>query len=115
MENPRQAAILHGMFELADGVSEQELAAAFTVFFEHLRDQGFAVRCGIMRRRPLDGFGVPLPHFAHYAAIEFRDLDSEQACYDYVKADAEPVRSLHRAMNAKVRRGSAYFFVSADI
>jgi hypothetical protein len=88
------------MFELADGVSEQEFAAAFVAFFEHLREQGF---------------GMPLPGFTHYAAIEFADLEREQACYGYVAADAEPVRSLHRTMNSKVKRASAYFFVSADI
>ena len=115
MDKQRRGAVLHGMFTLANGVSEQEFATAFAAFFEHLRDKGFALSYRIMRRRPLEGFGMPLPDFAHYAAIEFRDLDHEQACYGYVAADAEPVRSLHRAMNSKVSRGSAHFFVSADI
>lgn len=110
-----RGAVLHGMFELADGVSQQEFAAAFAAFFEHLREQGFALRYRIMRRKPLEGFGMPLPGFMHYAAIEFADLDREQACYDYVAMDGEPVRSLHRAVNSKVKRASAYFFVSADI
>ena len=111
----QQKAMLHSLFELNDGVAEAEFTAAFVAFFEHLRDRGFATACRVMRRKPLDGFGQPLPGFAYYAAIEFHDLDAEQACYDYVAENAPPVRSLHHGMNSKVKRGSAYFFVSSDL
>ena len=50
-----------------------------------------------------------------YAAIEFPDLEREQACYDYVAADAEPVRTVHRAMNTLVKKGSSHFFVASDV
>ncbi len=53
-----------------------------------------------------------MPDFGYYAAIEFDDLEREQACYDYVAQNAEPVRSIHGAMNSRVKRGAAYFFVS---
>lgn len=68
-----------------------------------------------MRRKPLEGFGQKLPDFSYYAAIEFADLEREQACYDYVARNAEPVRSIHTAMNSQVKRRSAYFFVSHDV
>jgi hypothetical protein len=83
-------------------------------FFEHLRDKGFARALRVMRRKPMPEFGAKLPDFTHYAAIEFHDLHTEQACYGYVVANADPVRTLHHAMNPKVMRG-AQFFVSADI
>jgi hypothetical protein len=90
----RRGAVLHGMFELADGVSEPEFAAAFAAYFTHLQQKGFALSYRIMRRKPLEGFGMPLPGFAHYAAIEFADLDHEQACYDYARRT--PSRFAHR-------------------
>ena len=109
------STILHSLFELNEGVSEPEFTAAFAAFFEHLRDKGFATAYRVMRRKPLEGFGQPLPGFTHYVAIEFHDLDAEQACYDYVAENAPPVRALHHAMNSKVKHGAAHFFVSADL
>ena len=44
-----------------------------------------------------------------YAAIMFPNLEREQAYYDYVASNSEPVRTIHRAMNSLVRRGSAHF------
>jgi hypothetical protein len=109
------SAVLHSLFELNEGVPEAEFTAAFRAFFEHLREKGFATACRVMRRKMLEGFGQPLLGFTYYAAIEFRDLGAEQACYDYVAENSPPVRALHQAMNSKVRRGGSYFFVSADI
>jgi uncharacterized protein DUF6614 len=112
---PPQRAILHGLFSVNDGVSEAEFTAAFAAFFEHLKEKGFARAFRLMRRHPLPGFGAALPEFAYYVAVEFHDLACDQACYDDVAAEEEPVRSLHRAMNSKVRLGSAHFFLSADV
>jgi hypothetical protein len=107
-------AILHSLFDLADGVAEEDFKQALEAFFEHLRAKGFARSLRIMRRKPLPEFGARLPDFAYYAAIEFHDLGCEQACYDYVAENSEPVCVLHHAMNSRVRRG-AQFFVSADV
>jgi hypothetical protein len=107
-------AILHSLFDLRDGVEESAFRLAFDAFVAHLVGQGYA-RCGrLMRRKPLEGFGKRLPDFTFYAAIEFDDLEREQACYDYVAENAEPVRSIHAAMNSQVRSGTAHFFVSYD-
>jgi hypothetical protein len=111
---PHQRAILHSLFDLKEGVEEAEFRQALQAFFEHLRTKGFADTLRVMRRQPLPQFGARLANFTHYAAIEFRDLDREQACYDYVAENSDPIRVLHHAMNSKVR-GGAQFFVSADI
>jgi mono/diheme cytochrome c family protein len=36
-------------------------------------------------------------------------MEREQAAYEYVKQNGEPVRSLHHAMNLKVKRGADFF------
>jgi hypothetical protein len=109
------AAALHGLFTLLDGVSERDFLSAFEAFYEHLRDVGYVTGYRIMRRQPLEGFGAPLPSFDYHVVVDFQSLAKDQACYDYVKADEEPVRSLHRAMNSKVKRGSSYFFLGVYI
>ena len=102
---------MNGLFTLADGVSEKEFLPAFEAFYQHLREMGFVRNYRMMRRQPLEGFGAPLPDFDYHVEIEFPSLEQDQACYDYVNKNEESVRSLHRAMNCKVRRGSAYFFL----
>jgi hypothetical protein len=59
----------------------------------------------------LEGFGAALPDFDYHVAIEFRTLEQDQACYDYVKKNDEPIRSLHKTMNSKVKSRSTYFFL----
>jgi hypothetical protein len=107
-------AILHGLFSLRDGVSEHDFRAAFEAFVDHLTEVGFASGGRLMHRTPLAQFGKPLPEFQYYAAIMFLNPEREQACYDYVAENAEPVRSIHRAMNSLVRPQSSYFFVTAS-
>lgn len=114
MNGPSGAA-LHGLFSLVDSVSEPAFMAAFDAFYGHLREMGFVRRYRLMRRQPLDGFGADLPDFDYHIEIEFPSLEQDQACYQYVKKNEEPVRSLHRAMNSKVRRGSAYFFLDVEL
>ena len=109
------AAFLHGLFSLCEDVTEQQFEAALKTFVAHLIDAGFARGCRLMRRKPLDGFGAPLPTFTYHVAIEFSDLEREQACYDYVAAGTEPVRTVHRAMNSLVKKGSSHFFVASDV
>ena len=82
---------------------------------EPMVEMGYALGDRLMRRKPLVGFGRRLPNFSYYAAIEFADLEREQACYDYVARDADPVRSIHVGMNSHGKRSSANFFVSYDV
>ena len=110
-----KGAVLHALFTLAHGVAETEFISAFEAFYEHLREMGFVCAYKIVRRQPLEGFGVPLPAFDYDIAIEFPTLKHDQACYDYVKMDQEPVRSLHRAMNSKVKPGTEHFFLGVSL
>jgi hypothetical protein len=108
-------AVFHGLFKLMDGVTEAEFLLAFDAFYSHLVEMGYARNYRVMRRHPLDGFGNTLPPFEYLAEVEFPTLAEDQACYEYVKRNEEPVRSLHRAMNSKVRRGSADFFLTVRV
>jgi hypothetical protein len=111
----RAGAVLNGLFTLADGVSEAEFFPAFEAFYQHLKEMGFVRNYRMIRRQPLEGFGAPLPNFDYHVEIEFPTLEQDQACYDYVKKNEEPVRSLHRAVNSKVKRDSAYFFLGTYV
>jgi len=111
----QSGAALHGLFSLVDGVSEEEFLIAFRAFYEHLKETGFVLRHRISRRQPLEGFGEALPDFDYHVEIEFLTLEQDRACYDYVKKNDEPIRSLHKAMNSKVKPRSAHFFLDAYI
>ena len=111
----RSGAVFHSIFKLKDGVAEPEFLSAVAVFYDHLVEVGFASAYRIMRRQPLDDFGKSLPDFEYCAELEFPSLERDRACYEYVKRNQEPVRSLHHAMNSKVRRGAADFFLTACI
>jgi hypothetical protein len=111
----QSGAHLHGLFVLADHATERAFLAAFVAFYGHLAELGFVSGYRIARRQPLDGFGSKLPHFDYHVEIAFPSLAHDQACYEYVRRNDEPVRSLHRAMNSQVRTGSADFFLTAPL
>jgi hypothetical protein len=111
----KSVAVFHSVFALKRGVSEQEFLTAFDAFYNHLVTMGFARGYRIMQRQPLEGFGKSLPEFEYHAEIEFAGLAEDQACYEYVKRNEEPIRSIHRAMNSKVKNGSADFFLEVCI
>jgi hypothetical protein len=114
MDN-RSHAVFSGLFRLRDGVTEAEFLPTLEAFYSHLVEMGFARSYRLMRRVPLKGFGATLPSFEYHAEIEFPGLEEDEACYQYVQKDEEPVRSLHRAMNSKVQRSSADFFLGVCI
>jgi hypothetical protein len=107
--------ILHALFDLKPGVIERDFRKALEDFCEHLRDQGYVIEWRWMRQIVPPGPSFPRPTQSQFVAFEFSDAETEQRCYEYVAANAEPIRSLHRAMNSKVERGSAIFFVCADV
>jgi uncharacterized protein DUF6614 len=102
-------AVFSGVFELREGVSEEEFLPTLKSFFEHFIDQGFASEYLILKREVLDGFGETLPAFTYRGALIYRDMEREQAAYAYVQQNAEPVRTLHYAMNSKVKRNADFF------
>jgi hypothetical protein len=107
------SAVFNGVFELREGVSEEVFLPTLKAFYEHFIEMGFASGYRILRREALEGFGRTLPP-TYRGALIYSDLESEHAAYAYVQKNGEPVRSLHRAMNSKVKR-SADFFVETCI
>jgi len=110
----RGSAIFNGVFELREGVSEEEFLPTLVAFYEHFIELGFASGYRILRREALEGFGRTLPAFTYRGVLIYPDMESEHTAYAYVKQDGEPVSSLHHAMNSKVKR-SADFFVETCI
>ena len=108
------SAVFNGVFELREGVSEEEFLPTLKAFYEHFIEMGFASGYRILRREVLEGFGRTLPAFTYRGALIYPDIESERAAYAYVQQNDEPVRSLHHAMNSKVAR-SADFFVETCI
>jgi len=103
------SAIFNGVFELGEGVSEEEFLPTLKAFYEHFIELGFASGYRILRREALEGFGKTLPAFKYRGALIYPNMEREHAAYEYVKQDGEPVRSLHHAMNSKVKRGADFF------
>lgn len=108
------SAVFNGVFELREGVSEEEFLPTLKAFYDHFIEIGFASEYRILRREALEGFGRTLPEFTYRGALIYPDMEREQAAYEYVKQNDEPVRLLHHAMNSKVKR-SADFFVETCI
>jgi len=107
--------ILHALFDLKPGVAEGDFRDALNTFCAHLNDEGYVMTWRWMRQIAPPGPAFPRPSQTQFVAFEFRDEEREERCYEYVAANGEPIRALHRAMNLKVERGSAMFFVCADV
>jgi hypothetical protein len=80
-------AVLHGLFTLSDGVSEQEFLPAFESFYRHLHEKGYVCGYHLMRRQPLEDFGAPLPSLDYSIAIEFPSLPISSLGRLYLKDD----------------------------
>jgi hypothetical protein len=111
----RQGALAVFTAREQGGPTEAELKQAFRAFVGHLENKGFVVRNRLMRREPHEGFERGRPRQSYYVAIEFPNLALEQACYEYVAADREPIRTLHHAVNSKVEPDSTSFFLCSDV
>jgi hypothetical protein len=106
--------ILHALFDLKPGVADGNFKKALEDFCRHPQAVGYVIDWRWMRQIVPKGPSFPRPTQKHSVAFEFLDEEAEQRCYEYVAANAEPIRTLHRAMNSQVERGSAMFFVCAD-
>jgi len=107
--------ILHALFDLKPDVAAGDFRNALDDFCRHLRDEGYVEDWRWMRQIIPPGPAFPRPSQTQFVAFKFPDEETEQRCYEYVAANAEPIRTLHRAMNSKVERSSALFFVCADV
>jgi Family of unknown function (DUF6614) len=103
------------LFDLKPGVAEGDFKKALEDFCGHLKAEGYVICWRWMRQITPAGPSFPHPTQAHLVAFEFLDEAADERCYEYVAADAEPIRSFHRAMNCQVERASAIFFVCAEV
>ena len=106
---------LHALFDLKPGVTEGEFRRALEDFCGHLQMECYVIDWRWMRQIIPPGPAFPRPTQTQFVVFEFLDQEAEQRCYDYVALNEEPIRTLHRAMNSKVERGSAMFFVCTDV
>jgi|SRR5215813_12806588 len=106
--------VLHALFDLKPQVAELDFRQALAEFCRHLQSAGYITSWRWMHQIDPVGPAFPRPLQKQLVALEFIDARAEQRCYEYVAANAEPIRTLHRAMNSHVEPGSAMFFVCAD-
>jgi hypothetical protein len=102
---------MHGLFDLRPGIETGAYREAFEAFCRHLQEQGYVTRWSFMRRSPHQGYDRNPPETAYYVSIDFPDRGTAEACYRYVAANTEPLRSLHVAMNSKVTAATTRFFL----
>ena len=107
--NSGELVAFSGIFSLRDDVTVEDFLPTLHAFYGHLIERGFATGYRILQREPLEGFGKSLPSFSYRGELVYPTTELEAAAYAYVKEDKEPVRSLHRAMNSKVKRGADFF------
>ena len=104
--------IMHGLFDLKDDVEEAAFRQAFELFAEHLKDNRMVISSRFMRHQAHDGYNAREPLTEYYVSIEFEDMGQAEACWAYVQANDEPLKSLHSAVFSKVCNSS--FFLSSD-
>jgi len=102
---------MHGLFDLKEGVEIGAYRAAFDAFCLHLQEQGYVTGWSFMRRSPHSGYDRNPPETEHYVSMDFPDRARAEACYRYVAANEEPLRTLHRTMNSKVVPTTTRFFL----
>ena len=107
--------VMHGYFEIGDAVSEGDFKQAFDSFSLHLREMDYVQNWTFMRRKPHDGYDNRSPNGPFSVSIDFADMATAQACYDYVAANNEPLRSLHRAVFSKVVKSTTSFVLLEEV
>ena len=93
--------IYHIWASLKPGVSDMEFTAAVKEYLGLLQNDGLLESFRITRRKL--GLGVEeLLDF--HIMVEFRDLEQFDRTFGRVAARAEPIESLHHAVNSRVAR-----------
>ena len=105
--------LMHGLFDLNDGVDETDLRQCFERFSEHLKENSLVIGGRFMQHQAHDGFNAREPSTKYYVSIEFKDMDHAERCWAYIEDKNEPLKSLHNAVFSKVR--NTVFFLSSDV
>ena len=99
----------HIWFDLKEGVKDGELADALVHYFEHLKAEGRLARYRITRRK----LGLGHPNLPEWNVIlDFEDMAQMDRAFVSVSSRADPVESLHHAVNSRVT--NAFFALYRD-
>ncbi|HEY1329509.1 MAG TPA: DUF6614 family protein [Casimicrobiaceae bacterium] len=101
--------VYHIWCNLKPGVRDAEFVAGLRAYLDHLRERHHIVGYRITRAKL--GFKPPQLREFH-VTIDFEDLTQMQAAFDEVSTRADPLESLHHAVNAKVQ--DVYFALYRD-
>lgn len=101
--------VYHIWCNLKPGVRDTEFVEALRVYLDHLRRDGRLVHYRITRAKL--GFKPPQLREFHIT-LDFHDLTQMQSAFDHVSARADPVETLHHAVNSKVQ--DVYFALYRD-
>ncbi|MEM7430526.1 MAG: DUF6614 family protein [Pseudomonadota bacterium] len=104
--------LMHGLFDLVDGVTEAEFDQAYDAFSEHLIGSGLMVSSRFMHHQDHDGYNSNPPKTQHYVTAEFVDMQQAQDCWDAIEEYQEPLHELHLAVNEKIH--NYRFFLTRD-
>ncbi len=92
--------IYHIWCNLKPGVSDLEFAGSVQSYLEHLKQDGQLHAYRITRCK----LGLRPPQLREFhITLEFDDMTQMQSAFDTVSARADPVESLHHAVNSKIQ------------
>jgi hypothetical protein len=101
--------IYHAWFNLKEGVRDTEFVQDVCKFLDHLKNQGGLAAYRITRRKL--GLGPPqLPEWN--VILEFESLAQMDESFSRVASRADPIESIHHAVNSKVK--DAFFALYRD-
>ncbi len=105
--------LMHGLFDLNEGVEEGAFRESFELFSKHLNTIEMVVSWRCMRHQEHDGFNSNQPDTRYYVSMEFLDMGQAQQCWDRIEDDSEPLHSLHTDVFSKIQ--NYRFFLASDI
>lgn len=101
--------IYHIWCNLKPGVGDLDFVTGVRAYLDHLRGTGRVRGYRITRAK----LGLKPPQLREFhITIEVDDLAQLQAAFDHVASRADPVESLHHAVNSKVQ--DAFFALYRD-
>ena len=92
--------VYQGWFNLREGCSDLEVAAAFEAYMGHLQQRGMIAGWRLLRRKL--GLGPALLGEFHFV-IETNDLAQLDAAFRAASAREGEVEALHHALNSRVK------------
>lgn len=93
---------MFGAFNLRSGCDLASFKAAYDPYCEHLKERGYLQSWRVWRRAYHDGYDARFPEVSVLIEMRFHDHAAALACWDYVEAGSEPMKSLHVAANRQV-------------